>query len=306
VTNEDNAVITTSGGGHSVVNIGSSDNFVLAQGDDVIVCAGTVGGIASDTVDAAGTPGATEPTVFGPSVGSEVLVHGDANAAIVVGGGGQILMDGGGATGNVLWAGTSNAEYYGGAGSGIVVGGSGYLFVQGGGGPVTVYGGTGKTIIEGSPGTSAYVVGEGATTVAAGAGNAVFISGSAPVSVSGASGFVVYAGQGTGTYVFDANAGSETLWGGAAHDQFFAGSGNDYMVSGGGVDGFNFTDGLGGGSDVIYNFVPGKDVIALHGFGGGVPSLSVQSGSTYFSLADGTHVEVKYVTDLTGSSFSLT
>jgi hypothetical protein len=303
VTNEDNAMITTSGGGHSLVNIGSSDNYVLAQGDDEIVCGGTVGGVAHDTVDAAGAPGITEPTVFGPADG-EVLVHGEANAAIVVGGGGQILMDGGAAAGNVLWAGTSPAEYFGGAGSGIVIGGSNFLYVQGGVGPVTVYGGTGRADIEGSTGTSTYVVGEGATTVAAGAGNTVFVTGSAPVSVSGASGVVVYAGQGTGNYVFDANAGSETLWGGAAKDQFYAGSGNDNMVSGGGVDVFNFTNGLGGGSDIIYNFVPGKDLIALHGFGGAVPALSVQSGSTYFSLSDGTHVEVAYVTNLTAASFS--
>jgi Ca2+-binding RTX toxin-like protein len=303
VTNEDNAVITTSGGGRSVVYIGSSDNFVLAQGNDAIVCGGTVGGVAHDTVDAAGAPGATEPDVFGPAEG-EVVVHGDANAAVVVGGGGQILMDGGAAPGNELWAGNSPAEYFGGAGAGVVVGGSGYLYVQGGRGPVTVYGGTGPTIIEGSAGNSTYVLGEGAATVAAGAGNTVFITGSAPVSVAGTSGVVAYAGQGTGNYVFNANAGSETLWGGTATDQFFAGSGNANMVSGGGVDVFNFTNGLGGGSDTIYNFVPGKDVIALHGFGGALPSLSVQSGSTYFSLSDGTHVEVSNLTNLTGSSFS--
>jgi len=305
VTNEDDASVTTSGGGHSVVYLGSSDNFVNSQGEDAIICGGTVGGIAQDTVDAGAGLGRPGPTIYGPNAG-EVIVNGDASDPVVVGGGGEVVLHGGSSSGNALWAGTSDAFYFGGTGSAVVVGGSGYLYVQGGAGPVTVYGGTGpSTIIEGTAGNSTYVVGEGATTIAAGAGNLVWVEGSAPVSVAGAGGLVVYAGQGTGNYIFDASGGSETLWGGEAADQFIAGTGNDQMVSGGGADSFKFINGLAGGSDVIYNFRVGTDTIILQSYGGSVPALTVQNGNTYFSLTDGTHVEVAGVTNLTASSFHL-
>jgi Ca2+-binding RTX toxin-like protein len=309
VTNQDDASVTTSGGGRSLVFLGSSDNFVNSQGADTIICSDTLGGIAQDTIDAGGGLGQPGPTVYGPSAG-EVIVYGDASDPVVVGGGGELVLHGGSSSGNVMWTGSSNAFYFGGTGSAVIVGGSGYLYVQGdeqgGGGPITVYGGTGMTTIEGVAGNSAYVVGEGVTSVAAGAGNTVWVDGSAPVTVTGASGLVVYAGQGTGSYVFDASAGSETLWGGAGSDQFIAGTGNDQLISGGGADSFKFTNGLAGGTDVIYNFRVGLDTIILQAYGSGIPAMSVQNGNTYFSLTDGTHVEVVGVSNLTASSFNLT
>jgi hypothetical protein len=304
VTNEVNASITTSGGSHSLVYLGSSDNNVVSQGSDVIVCGDTFGGVAYDTVSAAGSPGSPGPTVFGPSSGL-LSVTGGSSSAIVVGGGGQVTMDGGASSDNVLWAGSSYADYIGGAGSGAVVGGSEFLYVQGGSAPVTVFGGTGRASINGGAPGSVFVVGQSATTISAGLGNNVFITDSAPVTVNGNSGLVVYAGQGTGDYQFNAGAGSETLWGGAGTDQFSAGTGNDNMISGGGEDVFNFTDGQDGSSDIIYNFSPGKDTIDLHGYGNAIPTLRVQGGSTYFSLSDGTHVEIYGVTNLPASAFSL-
>jgi hypothetical protein len=306
VTNEDNASVTTSGGGHSLVFVGASDNAVTSQGNDDIICGGdTARGSAQDTVTAAEGPGETGPTVFGPPVGY-AIVYGDASDPTVVGGGGELVFHGGSTGGNVLWAGPSAAFYFGGTGSAILVGGSQLLEVHGGSGPVTVYGGTGQTIIQGYAGNSTYVVGEGATTISAGAGNVVYAIGSAPISVAGASGLVLYAGQGTGNYIFDASGGSETLWGGEGTDQFVAGTGNDLLVSGGGVDSFKFINGLAGGNDVIYNFRVGLDTIVLQSYGGGIPTLTVENGSTYFSLTDGTRVEVEGVTNLTASSFNLT
>jgi hypothetical protein len=302
VTNTVDASITTSGGSHSLVTLGASDNNVVSQGSDVIVCGG--GGDAQDVITAAGSPGSEGPTVYGPATGG-LTVSGGASYAIVVGEGGPVSMEGGASSGNVLWAGSSNADYIGGAGAGAVVGGSGFLYVRGGSAPVTVFGGTGRASITGGAPGSIFVVGESATTIAAGIGNNVFITDSAPVTVSGDSGLVVYAGQGTGDYQFNAGLGSETLWGGAGTDQFAAGTGNDNMISGGGEDGFSFTDGQAGGSDIIYNFSPGKDTIDLHGYGSAIPTLHVQGGSTYFSLSDGTHVEIYGVTNLPASSFSL-
>jgi len=305
VTNDVNASVTTSGGGHSLVFLGSSDNDVLSQGSDLIVCEDTVGGIADDIVSVGGAASVPGPDIFGPQDGN-LVVEGGLRSAVVVGGGaiGDIVMHGGAAAGNMLWAGPSQAIYFAGAGSGIVVGGSNTLTVEGGSAPTTVYGGTSMTSINGGAPGSTDIVGAGTTTINAGIGNTVFITDSAPVTVNGNSGLVVYAGGGTGSYLFDAAAGSETLWGGAGTDQFIVGSGNDVMVSGGGKDTFNFFNGETGGSDTIVNFVAGTDLLALHGYGSKIPVLTVHGGSTFFSLADGTQVDVFDVSNLTASSFS--
>jgi hypothetical protein len=52
--------------------------------------------------------------------------------------------------------------------------------------------------------------------------------------------------------------------------------------------------------------VPGTDTIALHGYGSTVPAINVINGSTYFTLGDGTKVELYGVTNLTAASFTST
>ena len=111
-----------------------------------------------------------------------------------------------------------------------------------------------------------------------------------------------YAGNSTAGDIFQANAGSETLWGGAGNDTFFAGSGAGTFVSGGGADIFNFTNGLAGGTEIIDGFIPGLDTIALHGYGLSAPQLNVVNGSTVFTLSDGTQVQLYNVTNMTGNS----
>ncbi len=302
ITSTDNSQITTSEG-QSDVFLGASSNNIVSDGTDKIDCLAL--GIANDTVTENAAAGTQGDTVFGPLFGL-LVYNGGAAPGTVVGSGGQVVMNGGSGSGNVLWAGNSSAQYNGGSGSAIVVGGSQGLFVQGGNAPITVFGGTGPTVIEGTAGNSAFVAGFGPSTISAASGNTVFIVGSAQASVAGNAGAEVYAGLSDANNIFQANTGSETLWGGAGNDTFYAGSGAGTFVSGGGADIFNFTNGLGGGTDEIVGFVPGLDTLALHGYGGAVPQLNVVNGSTYFTLSDGTNVEIYNLTNVTGGAFTST
>jgi hypothetical protein len=300
VTTTDNAQITTSGG-HSSVFLGSATNTVISDGADQIVSGGL--GIANNTVTENAPAGSGGDTVFGPLLGS-LIYNGGAAPGTVVGTGGQVVVNGGSANGNELWAGTSYAQYNGGSGSAIVVGGTQAMFVVGGAGPMTVFGGTGANVIEGAAGNSVFVAGFGPSTISAATGNSVYVLGSAQVSVAGNAGVEVYAGLSAAGNIFQANTGSETLWGGAGNDSFYAGSGNGTFVSGGGGDIFNFTNGLGGGTDLIVGFDPGIDTISLHGYGLAAPVLSVVNGSTHFTLSDGTNVALYNVANVTSANFS--
>jgi Ca2+-binding RTX toxin-like protein len=298
-TGNDNALITTSSE-HSFIFLGTADDTVNSSGHDEIVCAGGSGSQVKVSADAT-----AQDTVFGPQSGSMTFT-GSTEAATVVGGGGAITMTGGATNGNILFSGTSDAKYTGGNGSAIVVGGSGNLQVTGGVGAIDVWGGTGNTTISGASGKSVYVVGDGAATVSAATGNLVWVQGEASVSVIGANGVEAYGGTASGNNTFRAAAGSETLWGGAGNDTFFAGnsgSGESYFVSGGGNDQFDFVNGATGGTNVIDGFIQGQDMISLSGYGDTVPSVSVQNGSSYFQLGDGSQVEVYGVTNLTASAF---
>jgi fibronectin-binding autotransporter adhesin len=300
INSTDNSQITTSSG-QSDVFLGGAANNVVSFGADAIL-AGTVG-IADDTVTDNAAAGSAGDTVFGPSFGS-LFYNGGASPGTVVGGGGQIVVNGGSAE-NVIWAGNSFVQYNGGPGPVAIAGGTQGLFVQGGTGPETVFGGTGTSVILGSPGNSIYVMGLGPATIAAAAGNTVWVTGSAQVSVTGAAGVVVYAGLSSAGHLLQATAGPETLCGGAGNDTFYAGSGTGIFVSDGGADMFNFLDGQTGGTDQIFGFVPGLDTLGLQGYGFSVPQLNVVNGSTYFTLSDGTNVELYNVTNLSSGSFNI-
>ncbi len=299
ITTTDNAQITTSNQ-RSALFLGASTNNVISNGSDEIISAGA--GISDITVTDDALAGTAGETVFGPLLGS-LFYNGGATSSTVVGGGGQIVVNAGSSGGNEVWAGNSFAQYNGGTGSAIIVGGTQGLFVQGGTGAETVFGGTGTSVILGSPG-STYVMGLGPATIAATTGDTVWVIGSAQISVSGAPGVIVYAGLSSAGHLMQANAGSETLWGGAGNDTFFAGSGAGTFVSDGGADVFSFMNGQCGGTDDIVGFVAGLDTIALHAYGAPVPQINVVNGSTFFTLADGTNVELYNVTNLTSASFT--
>jgi len=301
VTNNDNADITTSDG-RSTVFLGSAYNDVISNGTDTIVCGGT--GIASDTITAQAGAGSAGDVAFGPAEGMLNFIGGSAPAT-VVGNGGDIVMKGGSGNNNELWAGNSQTEYIGGTGSAIIVGGSANdMVVQGGTGVVTVFGGTGSGVYSGQAG-SIFVVGLGQSTVNASGASTVYLTGTAAVSVAaGGSGVDAYGGNSAANDAFQAGAGTCTLWGGAGNDTFTAGTGSAIFVGGSGDNVFNFINGDDGGTDTIVGFVPGNDVIALHGYGTQMPSITVAFGDSFVNLSDGTQIIVENVTNLTSASFT--
>ena len=301
ISSNENSYITTSSES-SKVFLGAGSDTIVSSGHDEIVC----GAVTQSTI-VVSTNSSAQDTVFGPQTGS-ILFTGSTEADTLVGSGGAVTMSGGASDGNVLWSGASNAEYLGGKGSATIVGGSGNLQVSGGVGAVEVWAGSGNTTISGAAGNSIYIVGEGASTVFAASGNTVWVEGKANVNIFGASGVDAYGGNSFGNDIFHAAAGSETLWGGAGNDTFVAGNagaGESYFVSGSGHNVFDFMNGATGGASAIFGFVQGQDIISLSGYGDSVPAISVNDGSSFFRLGDGSQVEVFGVTNLGPSAFQI-
>jgi hypothetical protein len=127
-----------------------------------------------------------------------------------------------------------------GTGAGDVVAGTAFADVihgmggndvlRGGGGPDRLSGGAGNDVLQGGPGHDVLLGGPGADTLVGGRGN-------------------------------------DRLFGGPGADLLVGGPGRDVLSGGGGADVFRFTHpaeaGLGMGSDVITDFVPGIDTLDL-------------------------------------------
>jgi hypothetical protein len=303
-----NGAVTTASGYRSRVYLKGSDSHVVSLGADYVITACNGATPVDDVVSVGGPAGGPGATVFGALHGL-VSVTGGQSYAWAVGNGGEVILNGGASSGNLLFGGLSNAEYFGGAGSGIVVGGVGpdspSLLYEGGSGATTIFGGNGNNYIQGGSGPEVMIVGLGPTTIQATAGNTIWLMSSAPVQVYGTGGIALFAGGSTGNDAFYTNGGSETLFGGAGPENFYIGNGQDTLVCGSGQEVFNFTNGISGGSDTIYSFQPGLDAIHLQGFGNTVPNLTYSGGNTLFTLSNGTSVEIYHVT-ANASSFTST
>ena len=307
-TNNDAAAITTSGGHHSEVFLGSPQNYgvtnnVLLDGTDTVICGGP--GQTEDYVTVGAAAGLAGDLAFGPAQGVLNFVGGQT-ASTVVGTGGQIVEQGGSANGNILWGGKSAISYEGGTGTASIVGGVGETYVRGGVGAITVFGGAGPGFYSGAAG-SAFVVGDGASTVEAAAGVGVYITGGANVSVAASAGADVYAGTSNASNIFQAGAGSETLWGGLGNDLFLAAPGSHgLLVSGGGHDTFSFLNGANDhASDTIVGFVAGQSTIELSGYGSAEPAITYAYGDSILNLQDGSQIVVYNVANLTAASITL-
>jgi Ca2+-binding RTX toxin-like protein len=297
--------VTTSTNGLSAVWLGPANNNVILNGSDSVAC-NSSSEIASDTVRSEGGAN-TGCLAVGPDVG-EMFYYAGAGQASIVGHAGTMVAYG--STGYNLVIGTNGyLEYVGGAGTALVVGLSGDMYIQGGAGAITVFGGTGEGEFSAQAGNSYFVVGDGPSTVDAAAGNVVWLQGSANVvtSVNGG-GVIAWGANSSGNNTFQAGSGPATLVGGYGNDVFEAGSGNATLEGGSGIETFSFTEGTAGGSDVLQNFVPGRDIIALHGYSEAVATIlshdTVKGGSTTVALSDGTHITLDGVTKLTASSFT--
>ncbi|MBN9508277.1 MAG: S8 family serine peptidase [Alphaproteobacteria bacterium] len=242
-----------------------------------------VGGGAGDTLIAAG---AGEDTLFAPGTGAATLLGTPLGGSIFVAGGGADIIAPGGGT----------SEVWLGSGAATVLGGTGTMLLGGGSGPALVFGG--------AAGGNLLFAGEGATTLVGG--------GLADTLVANGAGDVLIAARGGGSVLFG-GTGAETLLGGAAGTNLFGlgpadalvapggaravitfGSGRSTVLAGAGAELFNFVAGEGGGSAVIVNFDPSRDMVRIAGFGAGEPrALATQlSGGDNAALAlpDGTRV----------------
>jgi Ca2+-binding RTX toxin-like protein len=88
-----------------------------------------------------------------------------------------------------------------------------------------------------------------------------------------------------------------------------AGTGNAVMVAGTGPDLFIFVNGKTGGSDTIWNFVPGTDKVLLSNYAPDVVQTALAGavtagGSTTITLSDNTRITFGGVAQLTPSFFA--
>ncbi len=297
-TNNDSAAVTTSGGSSEVLLGTGGNNTVTLDGSDTVICG--AGPVNSVTVNAA--VGLGHNVAFGPASGTLNFQAG-ATQSIVVGEGGQINMYGGSGS-SLLFAANSSANFIGGTGAAAIVGGSGETYVQGGAAPVDVFGGSGNLILTTPASGSTVVVNQGNNNIAAGAGLDAWLGGSSNNTVAGSAGAFVFGGTNFGNNVFNAGAGSETLWGGLGADTFQGGTGHALLESGGGQDVFNFLNGSDG-QDTIGGFVVGQDTIDLSGYGSTAPQITYGYGDSILNLQDGSQIVVYGVSNLTASSISM-
>lgn len=301
VTAQGSDSVQTAAGGRSIVFVGTGQDTVMSQGQDTIV---NEFGQGDATVTAL-----ANAQVWGP-VDGMLNVIGGSGTDTVVGQAGDIRFYGGTGNNSQFWCENAGVAYFqGGAGTAIVIGGSGSLGVRGGGGAITVFGGTGYTNIYGAPGSSVFVVGEGSSYVQAASGNQVWLVGAANTTLVAAGGNVLLAGMNSGgNNTFYAGDGPSTIYAGHGADQLMAGAGASTMVGGAGADIFGFNaNGAAHGNELITNFAVGRDLIGLYGYTGGAGAVlateQVINGNTFFTLQDGTQVELLHVNGVGAGSF---
>jgi Ca2+-binding RTX toxin-like protein len=312
VAAQPNQTVQGGGGATSVTLQGAAAIFLADSGNDLLTLTGV-----SDTV-VGSTGDATINAVAGSAevrsgTGSLQLNVGDS-ALTVLGGTGPVTVNGTGFGNILMFSGASPVFFSGGSDASTVVAGAGAdtVFANAGGGQF--WGGDGGTLFIGGSGVSTAVGGAGSNTLFGGSsGRDLLVAGQGPSTVIGANGNII-AGLGASRDVLVAGAGSESLVGsnGGGGDLMFANAGNVAMFAGNGNDSFVassgsaqmvggvtsdiyiFVNGAAGGSDTIWNFTPGQDVVAVFGYGNIVPELlqtAVTSGtSATVVLPDNTHI----------------
>lgn len=278
-----NDTIATAAGGGGVVQPGSGNVLINANGADFVL-PGTGG---SDTVFATGH------VVAGTGAGMLTFVNG-ANAATVLGGAGSALISGG-AGGGLFAAGAGGAStVLGGAGAATILGGgNGDVLFAGGAAGDKLAAGPGNETLSGvgSMGNDVFFGGAGNDVIAAGAGNDSVIAGSgAPTIFAGTGNTAIFAGSGADLIV---------LGGGAGFVQM--GTGNAAVFAGTGTDLFAVDNGTAGGSDTIIGFKNGTDHIALQGYSL-APAIS-SAANTTITLSDHTQITLLGVSQLASSTF---
>jgi Ca2+-binding RTX toxin-like protein len=282
-------VATVSGGGDA------NGQVVLAGrgGLDFEAVSGNV------TVDSGGGNSAI---VFGS--GNDVFYSTDGNNTVTAIGGNDTIYAGTGANvinlagGNATVGSTGTDSLYLGAGDATVdVSGSGSDVV------------TGASSVAGPGYTLIFIGGTQASTVLGGAGSYSIMGGAGGGNFTGGSGGGNFIQGGSGNVTIQGGGAGDTLAGGTGTNLIQAGLGNETLSGGLGQTEFSFTEGVSGGNgalEVIADFNASNDYLHL---GGGFTAdyalahITVSGGSTFFTLEDGTKVELLGFTGLNGGNF---
>jgi len=332
------AVVQGGTGSLTVDDTGLKDSIYAGAGNAAVTTSGldalVLGSSGVLTVNAAGGVGDT--VGFGPGGGMFTSSTESFNGLVFGGTGAPVTVNASNTWSDTIVGDTGGLVVNAGSASNLLVwgpiGGPGLNFVGGSGGPggttATVVGQSGHDTIGAGTGSLLSWVGPNETLQAS--------SGGGSVTLFGASNSDINYTAASGSLLFVANSGNETLnaagsstndvmWGGidsTAGNSLVGGSGNDLMVAGTGADTFNTGSGsnefvfiasvLGSSAqhDVITNFIGGNDSVVLSG---GISTVSASSGGigpaafTTLTLSDNTQITflgVSSASQLTGHIFS--
>jgi Ca2+-binding RTX toxin-like protein len=164
-------------------------------------------------------------------IDADIDIPGTFDNLIATFGGGDTVSAGAGD--DLVFAGKGKDMVFGGSGDDIVFGDDGDDLLSGDAGDDVIDGGKGDDLISGGDGDDRLLGGDGKDTVAGGAGDDWVAGGK----------------------------GADILAGGSGNDTLSGGAGNDTLTGGAGTDTFYFESGFG--RDVVLDFRPGDDVIAI-------------------------------------------
>ena len=324
---------TPDGGGAVSYVKGVHGGYTIAHGVTIQQAKGGSGNdlLVANNVGDLLAPGAGNNTVFGgggadtvqSTSGNDEIFTGSGQDRVHLGSGHSTIISGAGA--DTVSASTGPSTVFGGNGAqarSVVFGSTGQLLFVGGSGTSTVVGGSGVV--------DAFSGGSSGAFYGGSSGNNLLCAGTGTVTLAGSNngdelfssatgGNVLAAGHGNETLIgsaahgndamFVGNAGAnDTVWLGAGLNTVYAGAGAATIAGGGNADLYVFSAGHASGSEVVFDFAPGSDHIALQGYGAGEADAAVASaqsggGSTTFKLSDNSTVELVNVAALQRSFF---
>jgi Ca2+-binding RTX toxin-like protein len=279
-------------GASNDIHVATAGNDLIrsGDGDDIVYTLGghdtAIGGIGGDVL----VLGVGEDTASGEA-GNDYVYAGDGSDALIGGAGGDVLLGEsgsdnlyGGDDGDYLFGGIGEDNLEGGAGVDIMFGDSEADFLQGGADRDYLYGGAGEDALVGGDGSDVVItLGE---NIGQTYGDVIDVeAGDDYVYASDSNDFV------------KGGSGSDLILGFGGDDVIEGGSGVDYIYGGAGNDTYNV--GLGGGTELVYDFLTGggDDTVALYGpglntFAQVQAAMSYVAGinTTIISLPDGSNV----------------
>ena len=261
---------------------------------------------------------ASEPVLSDTVVALETGSFSGDTLSVVSNSGGFTFSVGTGDYSGKTFAGSASADFIGNAGSNITINlGAGNDSVKSTSGPATILGGAGADTIAGSSSADSLDGGADNDVIWAGAGNDMVIGGRGNDSLVGYTGADTLNG-GDGNDTLDGGAGNDSLSGGAGADSLSGGAGNDILLGGAGNDtlwggagndslyGGNDTDTFiyrpNEGTDTIYNYESGKDILQIltsSGAQGSFSDSSFSGGNLTLTINGGGSVVFNSVTTST-------